>query len=137
MFGKSYSTSSLTLATDAIRIVDENITFDFMDYGPSEIPKDHEWQINGIKSMFDITRQRKAAQRVAFNHGVITGVAQKFFDGSPSDLDKFIKQAVSAGAFSGKQIAKDLGKTQKKYPAEFALGFRYAEGFIHRHIESN
>lgn len=59
MFGKSYSTSALTLATDAIRIVDENITFDFMDYGPSEIPKDHEWQINGIKSMFDSTRQKK------------------------------------------------------------------------------
>ena len=135
MFGKSYSDKALTLAINAMRIVDENINFDFMDHRPTSIPDDHEWQIHGLKAMFDGERKKKAAQRVAFNHGLLAGVAQHFFDGSGSDFDKFLKKAVIEGAYLGKQVAKDLGKTERKYPSEFNTGFQYAKGFIQRHIK--
>ena len=133
-FGKSYSSKSLTLATNAMRIIDQEITFDFMDYAPDGIPKDHEWQMSGLGSIFDRKRKIKAEKRVAFNQGLKTGVADHFFDGSPSDLDKFVKTAVIDGVVKGKTVAKDFGKMERKHPKEFSIGYQYAEGFIARHF---
>ncbi len=133
-FGKSYSSKSLTLATNAMRVIDQEITFDLMDNAPEEIPKDHEWQMKGLGSIFDGKRKRRAEQRVAFNHGLMTGVANHFFDGSPSDLDKFVRRAVIDGVFKGKTVVRDFGKMERKHPHEFSIGYQYADGFIERHL---
>ena len=134
LFGKRYSSKSLTLATNAMSTIDQEITFDFMDHAQNEIPKDHEWQITGLGSMFDSNRKMKAEKRVAFNHGLMTGVANHFFDGSPSDLDRFVRKAVIDGVVKGKTVAKDFGKMERKHPKEFSIGYQYAEGFIKRHL---
>ena len=134
LFGKSYSSKSMTLATNAMRAIDQEITFDFMDHAPEGIPKDHEWQMSGFGSIFDRKRKIKAEKRVAFNQGLMTGVADYFFDGSPSDLDRFVKKAVIGGVVKGKIVAKDFGKMEKKHPEEFAIGYQYAKGFIERHL---
>ena len=133
-FGKSYSSKSLTDATNAIRVIDQEITLDFMDNAPKEIPKDHEWQMKGLHSIFDRKRHRKAEQRVTFNHGLMTAVANHFFDGSSSDFDKFVSSAVIAGVLNGKTIVKDFGKMERKHPHEFSIGCKYADGFIERHF---
>ena len=134
-FSKSYSTKSLTLPSNAMRVIDQEINFDFAEHAPSDIPKDHEWQMKGFASIFDSERKRKAAQRVAFNHGLMTAVANHFFDGKPNDLEKFVKMAVVSGVFKGKTVVKDFGKMEKKYPKKFTSGYNYAKGFIKRHLE--
>lgn len=134
MFGKSYSSKAFTLATNAMSKIDDEINYDFMDHAPEGIPKNHEWQMEGLSSIFDRKRAEKAAQRVAFNHGLMTGVANHFFDGKPSDLEKFVKNAVKEGVFKGKTVVKNFGKLERKYPHEFTVGYKYAEGFIQRHF---
>ena len=133
-FGKSYSSKSLTLATNAMGIIDQEITLDFMDNAPEEIPKDHEWQMSGLGSIFDSKRKKKAEQRVASNNGLMSGIANHFFDGSPSDLDRFVKKSVIGGVLKGKTVVKDFGKMERKYPREFAIGYQYSKGFIERHF---
>ena len=59
LFGKSYSTKSLTIAIDAMRVIDSEITHDFIDHGPEKIPKDHEWQLSGLGSMFDERKESR------------------------------------------------------------------------------
>lgn len=132
--GKSYSTKALTLATNAMQLIDANITQDLHEYGPKEIPQDKEWQIFKFSQIFNRERKLKAEKRVAFNHGLMTAIAAHFFDGLPSDLDDFVRQAAIDGVAMGKVVIKNYGKVGKKHHREFAIGYEYAEGFLERYL---
>ena len=132
---KSYSELALTRAINAVRVIDENIISDFNNYGPKEIPNHDDFQIKSFSSVFNLSRKKKAAQRVAFNIGLISGVVNNFFDGESKDFDIFLKNAVISGAHMGETVIKDLGKVEKKNSKEFEIGFQYAKGFIERNLK--
>ena len=138
MFNKTYSEMSLTLTANAMRIIDTELSGDLLENWPDGLPKDNEWQIGG-KSIFSNSRKKAAQKRVAFNNGVMSGVAEHFFDGKASELNDFIKKSLLIGIPEGKSVAKNLVKITQKHPEEFALGYRYSKGFITRQIlnESN
>jgi hypothetical protein len=64
----------------------------------------------------------------------MTGVANFYFDGKPAELNRFVKLAVIAGVYSGKTVAKDIGRVERKSPKEFSIGYNYANGFIERRM---
>ena len=135
MFRKTYSSSALTLASNAVRVIDEKINFDLDQHRPNEIPADSEWQISGFFSMFNKKRTIAAEKRVAFNSGVIAGVVKYFYDGEGKHFDEFLKLAIKNGLREYKIILKQKDKIEKKYPNEFSIGFQYSKGFLNRHFE--
>ena len=135
MFGKSYSSSALTLATNAVRVIDEKLTFDLQQHKPSEIPPDSEWQISGFFSIFNKKREVAASKRVAFNNGLISGIAKYFYDGEGKHFDEFVRLAIKGGLREYKILLKQKAKVERNFPNEFSIGFQYSNGFIKRHFD--
>jgi len=123
----------MLLATNALKELDDSIYFDFEEFPPDGIPKDHEWQREGLGDLlFNNEKKKKAMQRSVFNFGVMSGLAQNYFDGKGSEFDKFLNKAVLSAVASAK-VVMVAAKYAKKYPKEFATGVNWSKGFITRH----
>ena len=70
-------------AKASLKILDENIIYDFGENTPEGIPLDREWQGDGLLDlMFNSEKKRLAKKRVDFNAGVMTTVYLNHFDGN-------------------------------------------------------
>jgi len=123
----------MILTVNILKELDEKIEEDFDNYPPAGIPKDNEWQMSGIGELFfNSEKKKKASQRTVFNFGVMTGLADYYFDGKTREFDKFLEKAV----FSAVQSPKMVMKAQKfcnKFPKEFSTGVKWSKHFRTRY----
>ena len=100
---ESYSKQAFAAAKASLKILDENIIYDFGENTPEGIPLDREWQGDGLLDlMFNSEKKRLAKKRVDFNAGVMTTVCLNHFDGNNKDLEKFCVKAIKATFFKVK-----------------------------------
>jgi hypothetical protein len=133
MFGPSYSNKSMILTVNILKELDERIEEDFDNYPPEGIPRDHEWQMSGLGELFfNSEKKKKASQRTVFNFGVMTGLASYYFDGKPSEFDKFFKKSVFSAVKSAKMVM-NAQKFSNKFPKEFSIGVKWSTHFRERY----
>ena len=120
---ESYSKQAFAEAKASLKILDENIIYDFGENTPEGIPLDREWQGDGLLDlMFNSEKKRLAKKRVDFNAGVMTTVCLNHFDGNSKDLEKFCVKAIKATVFSGSKVASDFKKAFNYQTARLRIG---------------
>lgn len=123
----------MILTVNILKELDVRIEEDFDNYPPEGIPRDHEWQMSGLGDLlFNSKKKKKASQRSSFNFGVMTGLASYYFDGKPSEFDKFLKKAVFSAVQSPKIVM--IGKKfSNKFSKEFSTGVKWSTHFRERY----
>ncbi len=122
----------MLLAVAGLKELDDWIEDDFQNYPPPDIPKNNEWQRTGLGDyFFNSDKKEKAQRRSVFNFGVMTGLAEHYFDGKPTEFDKFLKKAAMSGIHFPKMVMKSQSFAQK-YPREFSIGVGWSNEFRKR-----
>jgi len=133
MFGPSYSNKAMVMTVNALKELDSRIEEDFEDFPPSNIPENHEWQRTGLGDyLFNSKKKQKSIQRTVFNFGVMTGLAEHYYDGKPNEFDKFLRKAVMSGVHFPK-VVLNAEKLSKKFTKEFSIGVKWSMTFRKRH----
>ena len=133
MFGPSYTNKAMLLTVNSLKELDDRIEEEFESYPPSDIPKNKEWQRSGLGDFFfNSKKKQKAQQRTIFNFGVMTGLAEHYYDGKPNEFDKFLRKAVMSGVHLPK-VVMNAQSFAKKFPKEFATGVYWSIDFRKRH----
>ena len=136
MFGPSYSNKSFLLTINILKELDERMPEDFEIYPPNGIPKNNEWQRTGLVDyLFNSDKKKKAQQRSVFNLGVMTGLADHYYDGKPSEFDKFLLKAVMS-AVDFPKVVMSAKTYAKRYPKEFSVGVQWSTSFRERYVAS-
>ena len=132
---ESYSKQSIAAASNSLRILDDNLNYDFEEDKPEGIPSNKDFEATGIGDMFfNSEKKKKAKLRQDFNSGVIYEVCLFHYDGKPRGFESFCLKAIKNLASMGSVIASAFKKSFNNQTPEFNTGRKWGKTFVKRRI---